>query len=130
MSCSHCSIRAFGGVFFYRVCNGVSSRTPSPLSLSTLFLSIPLRKAHLFRFFFWGPIIDSVELIGLYSGNGLRNLSSSSARSSSRNRISQTRFSSDGLRAISTFSPLCMGRRSEKIAGRKVWPFIFLRCGR
>lgn len=70
-------------------------------------------------------------ILGLFSfisGNGFlgNNLSSSSAISSSWGRVFQMGCSSNGVRTIWTFSPLCMGRRSSKIAGRKVCRFLFL----
>ncbi|KAL5558667.1 hypothetical protein UlMin_034878 [Ulmus minor] len=87
---SYSSIRAIGGIFVRRFCNGVSSNYPYSVALQR---------------------------------NGLigRSLSSSSAITSicSWDWIYQVRYGSDPVRTIWTFSPLCMGRRSCKIAGRK-----------
>ncbi|XP_024025287.1 probable transcriptional regulatory protein At2g25830 isoform X2 [Morus notabilis] len=89
---SCCSIRKFGGIFVHRFCNGISFKSPNSIA---------------------------------FYRNGLlgRNLSYSSAISSSFsswNRVyDQVRCRTDGVRTIRTLSPLCMGRRSCKIAGRK-----------
>ncbi|KAH7524176.1 hypothetical protein FEM48_Zijuj06G0091400 [Ziziphus jujuba var. spinosa] len=86
------SIRAFGAIrFLHRFSNGVSSKCLNSLTL---------------------------QRTGLLNGN----LSSSSAISSMSSWVSiyRVRYSSGGARTIWTFTPLSMGRRSSKIAGRKV----------
>ncbi|KAF4358245.1 hypothetical protein G4B88_030549 [Cannabis sativa] len=83
------SSRALGGIFFHRFCNGASPRYPNSI------------------------ILHRNGFLG-------KNLPVLSPSSSSWARVFHNGCSSStGVRTIWTVSPLCMGRRSSKIAGRK-----------
>lgn len=85
-------------------------------------------KFNFYYYFYFKNRKMAVKLIIRDSGTGLLNgnLSSSSAISSMSSWVSiyRVRYSSGGARTIWTFTPLSMGRRSSKIAGRKVCTFF------
>lgn len=133
MSYSSSSIRAFGASLV-RLSNGLllKSPTPFPLQGKTPF-HIPLlyiythTHAHIYVYMY---IIFLKDLIYLCSGSVLmsKNLSFSSCLSSSAERVYVNSSELLFVRKIWSATPLCMGRRSSKIAGRKVFVFCNVVC--
>lgn len=122
---SSSSVRAFGAIL-HKLSNGFSSKCPNFFAFQSNFFFLLDFQVHSMFIFLRGQIwvIELTLELTWDSENGFlaRNLSSSSAMSSlpSWDWIYGIRHNNHRLRTIWTFSPLAMGRRSCKIAGRKV----------
>ncbi|CAM8967491.1 unnamed protein product [Rhodiola kirilowii] len=118
--CGTCLARATTTENAEDLASSASGRTR--VSEMTSSSSIRTLGAALLRFSYGVSSICSISSINLHRGSGLlfRSLPSSVTSSSSLwDSVYEVKSDASGMRRIWTSSPLCMGRRACKIAGRK-----------